>query len=271
LDVSDGRQTDIWVYQWERDTLARLTFGPGNSEKPVWTPDGRRLVFSSSQNGPSNLFWQQADGTGPVQRLTMSALSQAAWSWHPNGHVLAFHEFTQGRQDDVLMLPVEGDEASGWKPGTPVPFLTSPFFERAPMFSADGRWVAYQSNESGQDEIYVTGYPGPRGKWLISTNGGVTPVWSRTRQELLFVEGSQLMVAPYTVEGDSFRAGNPRLWADAELVLRRRTGPTRSFDLHPDGDRVFLAKAGGTEGPSNSLVLVSNLFDELRRIAPPKR
>jgi serine/threonine-protein kinase len=140
------------------------------------------------------------------------------------------------------------------------------------MFSPDGRWVAYQSTESGRDEIYVTGYPGPRGKWQISSDGGVTPTWSKARQELLFARGAEIMVAPYTIEGDSFRAEKPHPWADRQFVARQRTGPTRSFDLHPDGSRVVLAALDQTQAAvkRDKVVLVFNFFDELRRIAPVK-
>ena len=164
LDISDGNRTDVWTYEWGRDSLDRLALAPGDALKPVWTPDGTRIVFSSprSDTGGANLYWQRADNTGKIQRLTDSKNGQGAWSWHPNGKFLAFHELTPEAQDDVLILPMEGDEVSGWKPGKPRAFLNGPSAERAPMFSPkDGRWMAYQSTESGLDEVYVRPFPGP--------------------------------------------------------------------------------------------------------------
>jgi len=273
IDIFDGKQTDIWAYEWARDTLTRLTFGPGDAQKPVWTPDGTRLVFASTRNGQNNLYWQRADGTGDVQRLTESRNSQGAWSWHPNGRLLAFHELTAENQDDVLILPIEGDETTGWKPGKPIPFLAGPFSERAPMFSPDGNWLAYQSAESGRDEVYVQPYPGPGGKQQISTGGGTTPTWSRTKQELFYGSPEQqIMVAPYAVDGHSFRTEKPRQWSDGRFRPRQRTGPTRSFDLHPDGTRFALAPASETPtvARQDKLVFVVNFFDELRRVAPAR-
>jgi serine/threonine-protein kinase len=272
VDMSDGRQTDVWTYDWARDTLMRVTFGPEGAERPVWTPDGKRIVFASPRGGGArNLFWQRADGTSDVQRLTESQNSQGAWSFHPNGRLLAFHQLTPATQDDVLILPIEGDEAAGWKPGKPQVFLNGPYAERAPMFSPDGRWIAYQSQESGADEIYVRPYPGPGGKWQISIGGGVTPTWSRTTRELFYATpDQQIMVAAYSVEGDSFHAEKPRLWTDTRFVARPRTGPTRSFDLHPDGTRFALAPANDAPAAATleRLDFVSNFFDELRRVAP---
>jgi Tol biopolymer transport system component len=275
VDISDGKQTDVWVYEWARDTLSRITF-IGDAQKPVWTPDGRRIAFVSTRGatGALNLFWQRSDGTGEVERLTDSQFSQGVWSFHPSGKFLAYHENNMQTRDDILILPIEGDEASGWKPGKPTIFLKTPFAERAPMFSPDGRWLAYQSTETGRDEVYIRPFPAGGGKWQISTGGGILPTWSRTRHELFYATPDQrIMVVPYTVEGDSFRAEKPRLWADGRFFPRARTGPNRSFDLHPDGDRIALAPV--TDTPTtvkqDKVVFIFNFLDELRRIAPVKK
>ena len=171
-----------------------------------------------------------------------------------------------------MVLPIEGDDATGWKPGKPTVFLNSPFVEREPMFSPDGRWLAYESNESGRYEVYVRPFPGAGGKWQISTDGGFVPTWSRTRRELFYATPDQrIMVASYTVESDSFRADKPRLWSEVRFTLR--PGAARSFDLHPDGDRFALAAVPETQTDAkrDKLVFVFNFFDELRRIAPATR
>ncbi|MDO8795193.1 MAG: protein kinase [Vicinamibacterales bacterium] len=262
-----GEQLDIWVYEWARDTLTRLTFDPALDKKPVWTPDGRRLVFASARADKLtlNLYWQRADGTGDTQRLTESKQSQEAASWHPSGTLLAFEEQHPQTSYDLMILPMSGDEAAGWKPGTPTVFLNSPFSEREPMFSPDGRWLAYVSNESGRNEMYVRPYPGPGGKWQISTGGGNSPTWSRTKRELFYGVNGQIMVAPYAVEADSFRAEKPRLWSEGRYTARGN----RMFDLHPDGTRVALAPVAQTGGvKQDHVTFLFNFFDELRRIAP---
>jgi serine/threonine protein kinase/Tol biopolymer transport system component len=278
FDISDGKQTDVWVYEWARDTLSRLTFGPGDSQKAVWTPDGRRMVFSSTRDSKQqifNLYWQRADGTGEIQRLTDSKTGEMAWSWHPSGKFLAYHQYNLDTRDDILILPIEGDEATGWNPGKPIVFLNTAFAERAPMFSPDGRWLAYQSTDSGRDEIYVRPFPAAAGKWQISSGGGAIPTWSRIGHELFYATPTQqIMVVSYTAVGDSFVAEKPRLWSEGRFVLRQHAGgPNRSFDLHPDGNRFALAAVQETQTTEkqDKVVFIFNFFDELRRLAPAKR
>ena len=124
-------------------------------------------------------------------------------------------EQNQSTGFDLMILPMAGDEASGWKPGKPTVFLNRLFAEQEPMFSPDGRWIAYYSTESGQNEVYVRPFPGPGGKWQISTGGGggVYPAWSATRRELFFgTLERRILVASYSIEGDSFRAEKPQVW-----------------------------------------------------------
>ena len=120
-----------------------------------------------------------------------------------------------------MILPMEGDEVSGWKPGKPYVFLNTPAAEFAPSFSPDGRWLAYHSNESGRDEVYVRPFPPRDGKWPVSSGGGQWPTWSRTKGELLYQTlDNQIMAVPYTVEGDSFRREAPRLWTERRILRR---------------------------------------------------
>jgi serine/threonine-protein kinase len=241
----------------------------------VWTPDGKRIVFGSdrAKQGVINLYWVNADGTGEPTRLTDSPNQQQAVSWHPSGKFLAFHE-NRGASTglDLMMLPMEGDAVRGWTPGTPTVFLATPATEVLPSFSPDGRWLAYQSNESGAFEIYVRAFPGPGGKWRVSSDGGVWPAWSPASRELVFLNQSKVMVAPYTVEGDSFKADKPQLWSPAgyQSVGGAGFGP---YAIHPDGKRLALAAAepNGPGAIQDKIVLVSNFFDYLNKIAPSKK
>jgi serine/threonine-protein kinase len=152
-----------------------------------------------------------------------------------------------------------------------VVFLNSPFAEVQPAFSPEGRWMAYTSNEAGRNEVYVRPFPGPGGKWQISTAGGGLPTWSRSRRELFYLGlDGRIMVAAYTVEGDLLRAEKPRVWSPG-LVPLRSFG--RNYALHPDGERVAVLKASGDEADANRdhVILFQNFFDELRRIAPVGR
>ena len=273
VDIQDGAQTDIWVYEWARDTLSRLTFDRANDMRPVWSPSGRYIAYSSQRNGTPNLYLQRADGTGETLRLTESKNPQWPSSWHPGGKYLAYFEAAPGNATDLMVLPLEGDEISGWKPGKPQTFLATSFTESSAMFSPDGKWVAYLSNESGSSDVFVRPFPGPGGKWQVSTSAADDPTWSRVSNELFVLNTSdlRLMSVPYRVDGDSFQADKPQVWLDARLGGRPRP-PSRDLDLHPDGKR-FAVGSGEQESPDvrNRVVLILNFLDELKRIAPNQK
>jgi len=169
---------------------------------------------------------------------------------------------------------MEGDVSRGWAPGKPTVFLSTPADEFAPMFSPDGRWIAYQSNEAGDSnsrDVYVRSFPGPGGRWRVSTEGGVHPRWSTAAHELLFVAPIQarVMFAPYAVAGDSFRADRPHVWSPTGIRL---TGFLigSPYDLHPDSKRLALLAAQQDQSnvSQDKVVFVFNFFDYLRKIAP---
>jgi hypothetical protein len=194
------------------------------------------------------------------------------WSWHPTGKFLAFFG---GTRLDLIILPMDGDAARGWIPGKPTVFLGTPASEAYPMFSPDGRWIAYDSNEAGgaKFDVYVRPFPGPGGKWRVSTEGGRYPQWSTTRRELLFLNPQgKVMFAPYAVVGDSFRADKPQIWSPTNVQRQSRTNS--AYDLHPDGKRLAAATATAPDqdqdGVQDKVVFVSNFFDYLRKIAPAK-
>jgi Tol biopolymer transport system component/predicted Ser/Thr protein kinase len=273
LEIYDGKRRDIWVNEWERDTLTRLTFAGESNSIPVWTPDGQRIVYSSQEKGGTyNLWWMRADGGGNAQRLAESESAQYAGSWRPDSKVLAFSQLNPGASYDIMTLPLEGSEKSGWKPGQPKPFVNSAFTEVAPAFSPDGRWLAYQSNESGSFEVYVRPFPGPGGKWQISTGGGYLPKWSRSGKELFYrTSDSNIMVVAYTPSGDSFHADKPQLWSPGQFT---ELGVfSYNFDVHPDGKRIAVLKTPGTgqTAAANKVTFIFNFFDELRSKFPSNK
>jgi serine/threonine protein kinase len=279
LDIRGGGQTDIWVHDWSRGSLDRITSTAMNEEFPVWTPDGAYLAYRSFKSSTDpygyTISWKRADGAGDAQVLIHSTGALLPGSWHPNKKVLAYVATMPETDEDVMILPVEGDEVGGWKPGKPVAFVSSAARERAPTFSPDGRWLAYTSNESGHDEVYVRPFPGPGSRVMVSSGGGHSLSWSRARHEIVFtaeaVDYAQvLMVARYRVEHDSFLVDKPRLWAERAQRVRQVLG-SRMYALHPDGARVAIAPPSEREmAAPTHLTFVLNLSDELRRIAPPK-
>ncbi len=271
LDMSDGKRIDIWVDDWERDSLTRLTFDGLNNRVPIWTPDGQRITYSSQEKGGTyNLWWIRADGAGNAQRLTQSKNIQTPASWRPDGKVLSFWEINPDTSYDVMTLPVGGDEKSGWKPGEAKPFVNTAFVELDPAFSPDGRWLAYASNQSGNFEVYVQPFPGPGGKWQISTGGGVMPKWSRDGKQLFYrTPNNKIMFAGYTASGDSFHAEKPQLWSPGQFTNNGLVA-YYNFDLYPDGKRIAVLKApgAGQNASVNKVDFIFNFFDELRSKVP---
>jgi len=271
LQIRAGKTNDIWVYDWERDTLTRLTFSEFNSS-PVWTPDSERITYSSVEKGGGyDLYWKRADGAGDTLRLTQTKRQKRATSWRPDGKVLAFTQLNPDTSWDVLTMSMEGDEKTGWKPQDPKPFLNGPFNELDAAFSSDGHWLAYASNESGNLEVYVRPFPGPGGKWQVSSGGGFFPRWSRGTKQLFYRTPDQkIMAASYSTSGDSFRSGTAQPWSTVQITDR---GPAANFDVHPDGKRMLVLKAPkDREAVSdNKLSFFFNFFDELRGKAPPAK
>jgi Tol biopolymer transport system component len=249
----------------------------------VWTPDGRRIVFTSdrAKAGVFNLYWVNADGTGQVTRLTDSPNVQLPSSWHPSGTFLAFMEVrgaTASGLPDLMLLPMEGDATRGWTPGTPTVFLGTPAAEGAPVFSPDGRFIAYTSTpQSGGSEydIYVRPFPGSGGPWRVSAPGGTYPKWSATTHELLFLNyldpaPSKIMAAPYSIIGDSFQVETPKVWSS--VSVQKASSNNSAYDLHPDGKRIAAA-AVPDQGNivQDKVVFIFNFAAHLAKIAPVKK
>ena len=154
-------RSDVWVYDIARNTFTPLNF-EGNNGYPIWRPDGKRLAFLFGKEGIENLFWKPADGSSGEERLTTSEYAQNPESWSPDGEVLAFTESHPTTGEDIWVLSLEGERK-------PQPWLQTRFNESNAQVSPDGRWLAYESNESGRNEVYVQPFPGPGGKRQVST------------------------------------------------------------------------------------------------------
>ena len=255
VDVRD-EEDDIWIWDFGRETLTRLTFGPNRESSPTWTPDGQRVAFSSDRDGSFDLYWKAADGTGTVARLDESVNGHFPYAFTPDGRYLVFLELGVG-QGDLGLLSLEG---------SPEPLLATGFAERNAALSADGRWLAYESNPSGQNEIYVRPFPDVDESMLqISKDGGTRPLWAPDGRELFYLSrGGELMsVRVHTEQG--LAPGS------AEVVLEGRdfapSGFGRSYDISPDGKRFLMIKEPG-ETASTELNLVLNWFQELERLVP---
>jgi eukaryotic-like serine/threonine-protein kinase len=272
LDVRD-QDNDIWVWDLARHTLRRLTFDPGVDSFPVWTPDAKRIIFSSVRSpGITNLSWQAADGTGQPERLVESPVAQVPQSVSPDGTQLVFRQADTQTSLDLYTLPLSGERR-------PAPLLRTTFTEQNADISPDGRWVAYQSNESGQNEIYVRPFPRVEtGKWQISTNGGTRPLWSRDGRELFYMTGPadvrSRVMASSIAAGAAFSATTPQMLFEGPYYSGGGVNPGRTFDVSADGSRFLMIRDQTTASGTSTdapLVVVLNFFDELKRVAQPKR
>ena len=254
--------------------MTRLTFTEANGF-PVWTPDGKHIVFRPRTPSRFSLQWIPANGAGEAQPLRESSYTLLPYSFSPDGQRLAFAESSEDTSFDLWTLPLDLSDPEHPKPGKPELFLRTPFDEREPAFSPDGGWIAYTSDESGHFEVYVRPSPSGvsgSGKWQISTGSGLHPIWSRASRELFYETlDNRIMVSTYTAKGDSFAADKPRVWSNTQILENLGLGPSWNLDLAPDGKRfaVFPRPDAADEQKSSvHVVVLLNFFDEVRRRVP---
>jgi serine/threonine-protein kinase len=257
VQITSSSRPDIWIYEFARNTLTRLTFGPSANSTPVWTPDGRRVLYRSIMASAS-FRWKMADGSGKEEVVLSEDLDDPAafpGSLSPNGKTLLFGTRNSTGTIGIQALSLDGD-------GKVQPFLQSAFNQMNAEFSPDGHWVAYMSNESGRNEIYVQPFPGPGGKWMISTDGGFYPRWARDSREIFFRNEDKMMsVAVETQPG--FKAGTPR-------VLFKNAGYLAfgNYDVAKDSQHFLLVKEKETAASPKELNIILNWSEELKRHAP---
>jgi eukaryotic-like serine/threonine-protein kinase len=244
----EAASDQVWVYDMERSTLTPQTLH-WNIIDPIWTPDGHRLTFGSARGRPSNLFWQPADGTGTAERLTTSPNRQLAQSWSADGKTLVFLEYAPTAA--VWILRLDGDRK-------PRPFLNGPFNQCQARLSPDARWLAYVSDESGRNEVYVTPFPGAGARWPISTDGGSQPVWARNGRELYYRNGDRTMAVAVTTV-PTFGANKPELLFEAKAY-----SDPPSFDVTPDGE-FLMVEPGESDTPPTQINVVLNWMQEVRQ------
>jgi eukaryotic-like serine/threonine-protein kinase len=253
-----GQNPDIWIYDLVRGTLTRMTFQPGEDETPAWAPDGKRVAYSSSMFAkPRTIFWRNADGSGSEEPLLTSGFHTHLGSFSPDGRFLAYTDYGADARGDVWILPLEGDRK-------PQPFVQTPFSERDPKFSPDARWIAYTSDESGRDEVYVQPFPGPGGKWQVSTEGGYGAVWARNGRELFYRNADKMMAVAFSTK-PTFTADPPRVLFEGKYAQSSRR--EANYDVTPDAQR-FLMITSEAKKASTELYLVVNWFEELKRRVP---
>ncbi len=270
VSVQRGPNWDVWVYDLERDVATRITFGEAYEADPVWSPDGRWIAFEGEIDGVDGIFRKRTDGTGDAEVLLEPGKHTfpAPQSWSPDGRHLAMQSAGEGGQTDIWIVPLDEDGS----PGEAEAFARTPFTEDGPSFSPDGRWLAYNSSETGRPEVFVASFPPGGGKWQVSDGGGTQARWSRDGRELFFRTDEGIMSVRVATEGDGFRASRPEVVFEGNFLggLRGVLLPGFNFpdyDVAADGSR-FVMFQGTTEGAlATEAKVVLGWFEELRRLA----
>ena len=253
VGVPGGPDSDIWIYDLARNAWDRLSSG-GLNWFPVWSNDGRHVAFCSNREGNIDPFWMPVDHSTPAERLaTASTATTSPWtcpsSWSLDGRTLILDSQNPGTGYDIVALSLDGERRFRL-------LLQTPANESSARLSPDGRWMAYTSDDSGRSEVYVLPYPGPGGRWQVSTDGGSGPIWSRDGRELFFKSGGRLMVAGVETR-PTFRAGLPKPLFDLTNV--------GDYDVAPDGARFVIARSPETAGAPQPLAVVLGWFEDVAR------
>jgi dipeptidyl aminopeptidase/acylaminoacyl peptidase len=237
--------TDIWLIDGAR--TSRLTFDAATDHWPIWSPDGKWIAFDSTRKGSHDLYMKPANGEADEQLLLADAEGKGVMDWSPDGRSLMYTSQGPGTAFDLWVLDMKGDRK-------PQPFLKTRFDETNGQFSPDGRWVAYQSNESGQYQIYVRPFPGPGGQWQISTAGGVAPRWRHDGRELYYIApDGRLIATPVEARSATVEPGAPVPLFQTRIVS---SALRPQFDVAADGR--FLLNAPVESAAVAPITLVIN-------------
>jgi Tol biopolymer transport system component len=265
LSVGDESGRYISVYDFEADSFNRLTLEDERSGSPVWSPDGKWLIFQSGQvGGGSGLVRQPFDGSRPQERLTSTAARYMPSSWSPDGQYLIFTSNSRPGTFDIGLLPLEGNGEPQW-------IISSGAGECCSDLSPDGKWLAYVSNELGRQNVYVTPFPDADVKWLISEveDGGEQPIWSLPDgKELFYRSGNKMMAVPIQTSEKALSGGKPEVLFEGSYVSTHAASTgVQYYDISPDGQRFLMMKEG-TAQEQAQINVVLNWFEELKRLVP---
>lgn len=258
LVQESGTERVIFLYDLERGGRRKLV-SSGSPATPVWSPDGRRIAFSGTDSSGTNLFWIRVEAAGDAELLFASQYPKWITEFSRDGRYLAYYELNPQTGRDIWILPLQGERK-------PEPFLMTPASERSAVFSPDGHWIAYASDESGRDEVYVQPFPkSPKGPQIVSTHGGREPVWSPDGKELYYRRRNQLVAVPVKIS-PTFTPGQERVLFEGSFT-EEIGGRNQNYCVSPDNQRFLIIRQGDSTTPQ-SLRVVFNWFEELNRLVP---
>lgn len=245
----------IWVHDLVRATKSRLPTDVASFD-PVWTPDGKRIVFAAIASGPSNLYSIAADGSGRAEPVLKGPLAYYPSSWSPDGTMLAYQEMTMTSRNDIWVVSSGGNRHR---------LFGSAFDETDPRFSPDGRWLAYTSNESGRHQLYVEPHPQNGKRWLVSPGDAREPVWSPRGDAIYYRNwgGNQLFRVALT-GAPTFSSGKPALLFEGPYEGRTLAGASANYDIAPDGAKFVMIRREGDSTP-RQIVIDFEWFKQVER------
>jgi Tol biopolymer transport system component len=251
-DPNGGVIFDLFVYDIARATNSRLTTGSADVDNFAWSPDGNYIAWSSHQIAKSEMYRKLASGAGQLEVIAQSNNPIAVTDWSPDGKSILYVDGDPVTNQNVWLLSLDDRKLS--------PYFQTPFEDTTGRFSPDGRYVAYRSRESGVNEIYVQTFPASGGKWLISTNGGVNPVWAPSGKELFFIALDGKLMSVSIGGGSTFEPGKPQPVFD---IVAARTAPNSDYDVSLDGQRfLFISRMAEA---TSSLAVVINWSADLKK------
>ena len=269
---------DLTVVDVQSKNQTKITFNGQQNRHPIWTPDGKHIVYVSQASATAGLWWVRQDGASEPRQILNTKETIFPDSFSPDGRRLAYTIASGDTSFDIWTLPLDLSDPEKPKALTAEPFLRTRAGEMDGMFSPNGRWLAYTSTESGASEVYVRPFrpngEGSGGKWQISTHGGTLPVWSRDGRTLMYqAPDDRLMVVDCDSQGEAFMPKNDRAWTENPIeAIGLRSGFFRTLDLSPDGRRALVVvrqrEAAKNQWYGNQVVVMLNFFDELRKRVP---
>jgi serine/threonine protein kinase len=248
LQTGSPANRDVWLIDLARaGAPSKFTFDPAGDALPIWSPDGTEVAFTSNRGGPYSMYVKAAGGSGPEELVSKSATTNYVSDWSRDRGFLAYGDQAAATGLDLWVLPLSGDKK-------PLLFLQTTFNEDNPMFSPDGHWIAYDSNESGRTEIYVRPFPAGGGQYMVSRSGGTQPMWRNDGQELFFLALDGTMMSASIATAKNFEAGVPQTLFPTGVAF---TGNRRQYAVAKDGKRFLVIVPEQRTSPAPITVVVN--------------
>lgn len=258
VDTSSSASGDIWLVDLATASFSRFTFDPASDINPIWSPDGSRIVFSSNRSGEYSLYIKPADGSSNEQLLegVASNTAELPGDWSRDGKSLIFDRASPSNDYDLWLQPMSAGAASGSSKSHALVEL--PGAQVRATFSPDGRWMAYESNETGRAEVWVQSFPPAGGKWQITSEGGMEPQWRKDGRELFYLAPNRKIMSVDVQLTPTFHSGAPQVLFDAPINLKGVTDSHARYTFTADGQRAIVVADLAESAAASPIQVVLN-------------